>query len=507
MTKKKIIDFEELRSAADAKGKKIVHCHGVFDILHAGHLAYFESAKKFGDILAVTVTADEFVNKGPGRPYFNSVIRANMLAALEVVDVVSVSKFPTAVPAIETLRPHFYVKGPDYRDKASDPTGAIYLEESAAENGGGKLVFTDDTTFSSSSLINMFFPVWNDDQQAAINEIKRAGGLPMIEEVLAQVAREKVIIIGEPIVDSYVFCKPEAISSKSPSISAKYLYQEDYAGGSLAVANHLADFVGGVTIMFTHGGEPYFEKLLKEKMDSRVRVVGRVLNNVPTPRKTRFIADDKVQRLFELTDLRSDQWVNHDSKEFAQEFLKLNKEHTCAIATDFGHGLFEGQMLEAMSSVEGFLALNVQTNSSNFGYNPFTKHKRFSYLSIDLKEARVAYQDRLSSHFDLAKKIRTDKVTKGAACAMTLGPQGSYFMPANSRKEIRAPAFADNVVDALGAGDAFFSITSLLTRVGAPDIVVPFIGNIFAGLKTKIIGNKSAVSRAQLIKAVGAILK
>lgn len=507
MSQSKLLDFNELPSLRAKTGKKIVHCHGVFDILHAGHLAYFQSAKKFGDLLIVTLTADEFVNKGPGRPYFNATIRANMIAALEAVDYVAVSKYPTAVPVIEALKPHFYVKGPDYRDKASDPTGAIFEEEGAAEKHGGKLVFTSDDTFSSSSLLNMFFPVWNDDQQAAIQAIKSAGGLSVIQEVLSKVAKEKVLVIGEPIVDSYVFCNPESISSKSPSISARYLYEENYAGGSLAIANHLSDFVDDVSILITHGGESYFKNLLDTKMDPRVKVISKEVPNVPTPRKTRYIANDKVQRLFELTDLRADQWHYHSPEEYVKSLMELSGKSSMVIAADFGHGLFEGGVLASMTDLKPFTALNVQTNSSNFGFNPFKKHKRFSYLSIDLKEARIAYQDRFASHVELVEKMKEDLKINNIAFAMTMGGQGSFFVPAHHGAEIKTPAFADNVVDALGAGDAFFAMTSVLLKAGCPEVMVPFLGNIFAGLKTKIIGNKTAVTRAQFLKAVTAILK
>src|SRR5580692_10159440 len=92
---KKILPLSELASFRDRfPDKKIVHCHGVFDVLHAGHLAYFESAKRSGDILVVTVTADNFVNKGPGRPYFPGQVRMEMLAALSTVDYVSLSRHP-----------------------------------------------------------------------------------------------------------------------------------------------------------------------------------------------------------------------------------------------------------------------------------------------------------------------------------------------------------------------------------------------------------------------------
>src|SRR5580704_2303381 len=138
--KQKILSFEELALLRSRfPNKKIVQCHGVYDVLHAGHLSYFHSAKQFGDILVVTITADAFVNKGPGRPYFTSKVRASMIAALEDIDFVAISDFPTAVPSLEALKPHFYIKGPDYRDKTKDVTGGIYAEEAAAQRHGGKL--------------------------------------------------------------------------------------------------------------------------------------------------------------------------------------------------------------------------------------------------------------------------------------------------------------------------------------------------------------------------------
>jgi cytidyltransferase-like protein len=504
----KILDRAELRMLATRyPGAKIVQCHGVFDVLHAGHLAYLESAKKFGDILVLTITADEFVNKGPGHPRFHSLTRAQMLAALEIVDYVYVNPFSTAVPAIEELKPAFYVKGPDYKDLLADVTGGIIKEKLTVEKFGGALVFTDDEIHSSSQLINQFFNHWSEDQQVAIEAVKRAGGLALIEEVFEKISRERVTIVGEPIVDTYVFCQPENISSKSPSISVKFLYQENYAGGSLAIANHVADFAKEVNLLITHGDELYFRELLSEKMDSRVNVSGIALSQVPTPRKTRFIAQEKSQRMFELTDLRSDQWSYNSPKVFCELLKKSNLPGGFTILADFGHGLLEDAVLEAANHLDGFVALNVQTNSSNFGFNPFNKYRNFSFLSIDTKEVRVAYHDRFTPTLELASRLRAHTRSIGAGFAMTLGPNGAYYLPANSEVEQHCPAFADSVVDATGAGDAFFSLTSLLVRVECPQVLIPFLGNVFAALKTKIIGNKHAVTRGQLVKALTSILK
>src|SRR5437867_10418479 len=100
-----------LREVADAVaalrggGKKVIHCHGVFDLLHIGHIKHLEAARKLGDVLVVTITPDRFVNKGPHRPAFPERLRAEALASLACVDYVAVNEWPTAVETIRTLKP------------------------------------------------------------------------------------------------------------------------------------------------------------------------------------------------------------------------------------------------------------------------------------------------------------------------------------------------------------------------------------------------------------------
>src|SRR5204863_8736216 len=152
----KVKDINELANLlrATRDGKVVVQCHGVFDLMHIGHIRHFQEAKRAGSLLIVTVTPDRYVNKGPHRPVFTETLRAEAIASLDCVDYVAINKWPMAVEAIQLLRPDVYAKGSDYRDAAADHTGGITLERQAVESTGGKLVFTDEITFSSSSLLN-----------------------------------------------------------------------------------------------------------------------------------------------------------------------------------------------------------------------------------------------------------------------------------------------------------------------------------------------------------------
>ena len=93
----KIVTLDELeKTVANLKkhGKTVVMCHGVFDLLHPGHIMHFEAAKREGDVLIVTLTKDQYVGKGPGRPVFNQRLRAESIASLGCVDYVAINEWP-----------------------------------------------------------------------------------------------------------------------------------------------------------------------------------------------------------------------------------------------------------------------------------------------------------------------------------------------------------------------------------------------------------------------------
>ena len=152
----KIIEIEVLaEKIAQAKtaGKKVVHCHGCFDLMHPGHIKYFQAAKKMGDILIVTLSPDHYVDKGPDRPVFSQNLRAESIAALECVDYVAVNKWPTAEETLKLLRPHYYVKGQEF-ENLEDKTGKIQKEYEILKEIGTEMRFTHEIVFSSTKLLN-----------------------------------------------------------------------------------------------------------------------------------------------------------------------------------------------------------------------------------------------------------------------------------------------------------------------------------------------------------------
>lgn len=155
----KIVPMEELDRIVQklkTEGKKIVLCHGCFDLMHPGHIKYFQASKKMGDILVVTVTPDIYIDKGHDRPVFNENLRAESIAALECVDYVSINKWPTAEETLKLLRPDIYVKGQEF-ENLDDKTGKIQKEYEVLREVGGEMRFTHEIVFSSTQLLDKYF--------------------------------------------------------------------------------------------------------------------------------------------------------------------------------------------------------------------------------------------------------------------------------------------------------------------------------------------------------------
>src|SRR6185503_5141932 len=230
-------------------GKSVVQCHGVFDLLHIGHIRHLAAAREMGDFLVVTVTPDRFVNKGPDRPAFGEQLRAEALAALDCVDLVAINEWPTAVETIPVLKPALYVKGSEYRNGHRDVTGAIEHERAAIEGVGGRIAFTDELTFSSSNLLNRFAPALSDESRAFLEAFRARHAPADVHGWLERARKLRVLVVGETIVDEYQYCDSIGKSSKAAALVAKAVSSERFAGGIVAVANNVASVCDEVTVV------------------------------------------------------------------------------------------------------------------------------------------------------------------------------------------------------------------------------------------------------------------
>lgn len=487
-----------------ASGKTVVLCHGVFDLLHVGHVRHLSEAKGWGDVLAVTVTPDELVNKGPSRPSFPQALRAEVLAALDDVDYVAVNRWPSAVETIHLLRPDVYAKGPDYVDAEKDVTGGISQEEEAVRSVGGVIRFTSDISFSSSHLINRYFSPYGPEVNEFLSAFRSRHSSAEIAGYLDSLRSLRVLVVGETILDEYVYCEVMGKASKDPILALKYRSDEVHPGGAVAVANHLSSFCAQVELVSYLGTVRPREEFVRKSLRPNVKGTFVRKRGSPTIVKRRFVENYLVTKLLEVYEIDDAPLDDDAEAELQADLRDALTRADVVIAADFGHGLIGPQTVSQLIDGSRFLAVNTQVNAANLGYHAISKYPRASYVCIHEGEMRLDRRDRRSEVRDLMVDLsaRLDAET----VIVTLGKRG--LMSYRRDEGFSAcPAFSVKVVDLIGAGDAVFAVTSLCAAKGIPQDVTGFIGNLVGAQAVTIVGNSASVDRVALLKSVETLMK
>lgn len=502
---KPLEELHKITAAHRASGSSVVLAHGTFDLLHIGHVRHLREAKRHGTILVVTITADAFVNKGPGRPVFSEHMRAEMLAALEFVDYVGIVAEATAIPAIVSIRPNVYVKGQDYCDAQDDITGGIVAERNAVEKHGGKVIFTDEVTYSSSSLINRHLAVFDPTLDEFLEAQRAKSTFDDFSCHIEKIRDFRVLFVGDTIIDDYNYVSAIGKSPKEHMIATLFGDREVFAGGVLAAAKHVADFCREVEIITTVGENCEYEPLMRAALPENVRLHAFRRPGTPTTRKARYIDKSYLRKLFEVYYMDDAPTTAQVEREIDKIIVDRASEFDLVIVTDFGHGLLTHSMIATLQQHARFLAVNAQSNSANLGYNLITKYNRADYICIDAPEARLAVSDRTSDIEDVASEILPSRIDC-PRIVVTHGKNGCVGYE-SGKGIVHIPAFTKTVVDTVGAGDAFFAVTAPLAAAGCRMDELTFVGNAAGAIKVGIVGHRRSVEKVPLLKFLATLLK
>lgn len=485
-----IENLTQLATRAHSEGKRVVHCHGVFDLLHVGHIRHLRAARRMGDVLVVTVTPDRFVNKGPGRPAFGEILRAEVVAALAAVDYVAVSLWPTAIEAINLIRPAFYVKGVDYLDPSQDLTGKIVDERRAVEANGGEMRFTDEVTVSSSQLLNRYFSIYPDTAASFLAAFRERYPAHVVIEALERLRGLRALVVGETIVDEYHYCQPEGSSPKSGLVVHRYLEQESFVGGAAMTAAHMAGFVKEVTLAtaFALNQQDAFKtKLGRPNLQMHVF-------DAPTIVKRRFMVQQAVFAVEYLDGNACPELVNFLETEAGNFDL--------VVVNDFGHGLMTPEAIAALSGAR-FLAINAQTNSMNRGFNLLSqKYPRADFVCQDELEVRLDAHDKTGPLDHIADSLV--RKMQARMVAITTGKKGCTVY---GEQVVPIPALTREVVDTMGTGDAYLALAAPCVAAGLPLDMTGFVGVAISALHAQTVGNRHPVEPSSLLKFISALLK
>jgi len=315
-----------------------------------------------------------------------------------------------------------------------------------------------------------------------------------MREFLARASGGRALVVGEAIIDEFVFVEPMGKSAKEAVLAVRHLSDEAQAGGALAVANHLGDFATRVDLVTALGDRDSRDTFVRERLHPHVQPRFVYKQDSPTIVKRRFVDGYSATRLFEVYEINDQSLAPADDARLCEAIEELVPGADAVVVADFGHGLITKRAVQVLQDSAKFLALNAQTNAANLGFHTVTKYGRADFISIQEREIRLDRRDREGPLDALLASLTADLGARGTL--VTRGKFGSLLHTGGAVDA--APSLARQVVDRLGAGDAVFAIASLCFAAGVPADAVNFIANAVGAQAVTVVGNRTAVDRTAL---------
>ena len=510
---RKIVSIGALEGVASehrAAGRRIVHCHGCFDVVHPGHVRYLEHARRRGDVLVVSLTGDDAIEKSDGtRPYIPERYRAENLAALAFVDHVVIAPGATAEPVIRALRPDLYVKGQEY-EGSSHP--GFLAEKQLVESLGGRVMFSSgDVVFSSSAIVESLHRssavgtdaggpgsglesgAFDPNMRLAANCERWGvdhGGLS--RRVAEGFAGQRVLVVGDAVLDRYVACEASDVASEAPILSVRPTRETSYLGGAAVIAAHVRG-LGGEATLVTRLGEDDAARDLATTLQS----MGVTCVNVPgrpdTPRKQRYLVDD--QKLLKV-DRGEPAAMDLEAQRRMADAVLDHGDADAAIFVDFGYGAVSTPLLEAV--VPGLRKRSrVLAGDVSGPRRSLLAMRGFDLMTPTERELRGVMGD-----FEGSLPTVTNAAMRELGVprvVVTLGAKGSVlFHPRNPEPgrwfegRLRSdylPALSDRRLDVVGAGDALLAASAMATAAGASPPEAAYLGSLAASVTVGRLGN------------------
>ncbi len=462
--------------------KKVILCHGVFDVVHPGHIRHLAYAKTKADILIVSVTADRFITKGSYRPHVPEKLRALNLAAFEMVDYVLIDGNSTPHNLLKKIKPDYFAKGFEYTSRGLPK--ATESEKKTLTSYGGKLIFTPgDVVYSSSKFLNLSLPNLTYEKLMLLMKNDNITFLDL-KNYLKKIKKLSVHIIGDTIVDSYSRASFIGGQTKTPTFSVMFNKRDDYIGGAAIVALHLAAAGAKVTFSTVLGNDDFGKIVLKELKKNKIKVNYFYDNKRPTTNKNTFISSE--YRLLKVDTLDN----TPISEDTINKIIKIIKKNSCDIVifSDFRHGIFHGGSTENFCKSVPKNSFKIADSQVASRWGNITEFKNFDLITPNEREARFSLADQDSTVGGLIGSLR--KETNSKNIILKLGSRGLVAVSQKKPDDVLSlSSFADDIQDAVGSGDALLAYASLVLKVSNSLTAAVIIGSIAAACECAIDGN------------------
>lgn len=484
---RKIKTRDELIEAIGPRPRqqKVIMCHGTFDLVHPGHVRHLLYAKTKADLLVASLTSDVHITKGNFRPYVPQDLRAMNLAALEAVDYVIIDNDPTPLENIRAIQPDYFAKGYEYTD--GQVPKRTREEMNVLAEYGGEMIFTPgDIVFSSTKFIEASPPNLANDK---LHTLMESEGITFddLRKAVRSFPGTLVHVLGDTIIDSYVYCQPiSSGSAKSPTLAVAFESQIDYAGGAAVVAKHLR--AAGAEVVFSTllGDDAWKDFLLKDVQEWGIDCRPVIDSTRCTTNKNVYIAKNHRLLKFDRVDNRPIQGRTLDA--FAGVIAESQAD--VFVFSDFHHGVFHRTSIPKLTAAIPAGRMRVADSQVASRWGNILEFQGFDLITPNEREARFALGDQDSVIRPLALDLYRKSNCK--LLILKLGDRGTITYRENS-PEVRAfftlDSFAKSVVDPVGAGDALLAYSTLARAKKQSPVVASIIGSIAAGLACGADGN------------------
>jgi cytidyltransferase-like protein len=483
----KLKSAEELRALIGARprAKRVIMCHGVFDVVHPGHIRHLLYAKSKADILVASITADRHITKGTHRPHVPQDLRAVNLAAFEVVDYVVIDKNAKPLDNIRLIEPDYFAKGFEYT--ASGMPTKTAEEAEVVQSYGGEIIFTPgDIVYSSSSLINLAPPAIKLEKLQIIME-RNGITFDKLRRTVDAMSAHKVHVVGDTIVDSYTHCAMIGGQTKTPTMSVLFERKVDYVGGAAIVAKHLAAAGGKVTFSTVLGDDAYRDFVVQDLQDADIEVRAVIDRSRPTVNKNAIVVGG--YRLLKVDTL--------DNRSISDQILEDITEGVKQVPTDavvfadFRHGVFNRRTIPELVQALPAGCFRVADSQVASRWGNITDFQGFDLITPNEREARFALGDQDSGIRPLASNLYDASRCK--LLILKLAERGVLACCNADHESLDSffviDSFVDRLVDAVGAGDALLAYATLAMLVQRDPGIATILGTMAAAVECECDGN------------------
>lgn len=482
---------------------KVGLTHGVFDVLHIGHIEYFKAAKKICDKLIVSVTSDQFVNKGPNRPAFSISDRVKMLKSIKYIDEVIISNHSSAVNVIKKIKPDFYIKGKDYRDLVKNPTHNLKLEIAAIKSVKGKFIITDTKLKSSSKILNEKYNYLDSNILNFLRKFDKEKFQLKLNQNYFKDDNRKILILGEPIIDVHSYVNVLGKSQKSNVVSTNLVRNEEYGGGILLVSNFMSNFIKNIDILSF--SDSFNDRVLKKHLNKNINIQKVISKNEKILFKRRFVDNYNKSKLFQINENEKNVLLKKSQNNYLNKLKKIIKNYDQVIVFDYGYGYLFEECRKFLHKHHKKVFINCQTNSSNYGFNLLTKYKKAKVVCVDEIEFRLSVSNKHDAITSLIKK-NSKLINSFELFIITTGSGGCYVCKKN--KVYFIPTVFKNLFDTTGCGDIFFSTYIVFAGLKIFNIQeISLLSHIAAGMHGSKFGNINVINKNNFFQTIQTVIK